>query len=566
MWNFSSRFVICLNVAVNSIIISASALKSAPNVVVVGSGWGGWGTAATLLSEMNCKVTLIDAIADPSSSNAESSMYTTLYGNRKPFELGTKGFWKDYPNIYDLVEKLGLKEDETFTECTKSSFYSPFGLEATAPVFSSYPKLPSPLGQIFASFSLFERLPVYDRVSIAGLLYAMIDFNKDEKTFIKYDKMTANELFIRCGVSKRLVEDFLKPTLLVGLFKPPEELSAAITLELLYFYALAHQTSFDVKWIKRKSINSVIINPLAEKLKKNFDLTILGNSKVDKINLDDKTNKIKSISFTTRKENGKYEQNVINDIDACVLAVGANGLKGILRNSPEIAKISPELTAAASLNGIDVIACRLWLDKVVPTNTPANVLSRFAGLRGAGGTFFMLDQLQGNTLPLWGGTEPQGSVVACDFYNAGELLHLSEKDLVSLLIDDLLPKAVKEFSSAKVVDAIVVKCPQAVNWFGPGSFLKRPPLSIPSVPNLAMAGDWVRMGTWEHGSKGLCQERAFVSGIQAANSLARSGALGIENKFKRGSVLPVRDDELQVKIGRSVNQIAKSCISLEPKK
>ena len=32
------------------------------------------------------------------------------------------------------------------------------------------------------------------------------------------------------GVSERLVEDFLKPTLLVGLFKPPEELSAAATI------------------------------------------------------------------------------------------------------------------------------------------------------------------------------------------------------------------------------------------------------------------------------------------------------------------------------------------------
>jgi hypothetical protein len=27
----------------------------------------------------------------------------------------------------------------------------------------------------------------------------------------------------------------------VGLFKPPEELSAAVAMELLYFYALAHQ-------------------------------------------------------------------------------------------------------------------------------------------------------------------------------------------------------------------------------------------------------------------------------------------------------------------------------------
>ena len=62
--------------------------------------------------------------------------------------------------------------------------------------------------------------------------------------------MTAHELFVRFGLSKRLVDDFIRPTLLVGLFKPPEELSAAVTMELLYYYALAHQTSFDVRWIK----------------------------------------------------------------------------------------------------------------------------------------------------------------------------------------------------------------------------------------------------------------------------------------------------------------------------
>ena len=50
--------------------------------------------------------------------------------------------------------------------------------------------------------------------------------------------------------SLRLVQDFITPTLLVGLFKPPEELSALVVMELLYYYALAHQDSFDVRWIK----------------------------------------------------------------------------------------------------------------------------------------------------------------------------------------------------------------------------------------------------------------------------------------------------------------------------
>ena len=49
----------------------------------------------------------------------------------------------------------------------------------------------------------------------------------------------------------------------------------------------------------------------------------------------------------------------------------------------------------------------LWCCRYIATEAPANVLSRFEGLRGAGGTFFMLDQLQPDKDALWGGETPQ---------------------------------------------------------------------------------------------------------------------------------------------------------------
>jgi hypothetical protein len=117
-----------------------------------------------------------------------------------------------------------------FTPFTNSSFYSPDGLEATAPVFSeakfpelpflgglsgeTFPQLPSPLGQVLATFPLFERIPLSDRASMVGLLVATIDcLGSDESVQEKYDRMTAHDLFIRFGLSERLVEDFIKPTL-----------------------------------------------------------------------------------------------------------------------------------------------------------------------------------------------------------------------------------------------------------------------------------------------------------------------------------------------------------------
>ena len=46
----------------------------------------------------------------------------------------------------------------------------------------------------------------------------------------------------RFGVSRALYEEFLRPLLLVGLFAPPEELSAAAVLGTFYFYS-AHLLS-----------------------------------------------------------------------------------------------------------------------------------------------------------------------------------------------------------------------------------------------------------------------------------------------------------------------------------
>ena len=455
-----------------------------------------------------------------------------------------------------MCGELGLKEENVFTEFTNSSFYSPDGLEATAPVFSSaeFPQLPSPLGQVLATFPLFERIPLADRASMVGLLLATIDcLGGDESVQQQYDRMTAHDLFIRFKLSKRLVEDFIKPTLLVGLFKPPEELSALVVMELLYYYALAHQDSFDVRWIKNGTVSDSLILPLSEYLIDNYDLKVLGGCAVGEISTEENGENMRAskVSYTNFKTKEQLE---IRDVDGVVLALGCKGMANVIGSSPDLSKY-PVFSKAASLKGIDVISVRLWLDTTVETRTPANVFSRFEALRGAGGTFFMLDQLQSDSIEeLWGDDTPQGSVLACDFYNAGALLSMKDEDIVDVLMKELLPNAVPKFADAKVVDSWVGKYAGTVSWFSPGSYDLRPPLEGASdqLPNVKCAGDWVRMGEKEHGAKGLCQERAYVSGIQAANSLIQSTTSSSKTN-KEISVLPVREDELQFKLGIQAN-------------
>ena len=547
----------------------SSSKSTKKKFVVVGAGWGGWGAAKALCeSEVDADITIIDALPDPTGKTP----YLSASG--KPVEAGTRGFWKDYPNINALCAELGLKEEQVFTDFANSSFYSPDGLEATAPVFSNakfpefpdipflsslsgqkLPELPSPLGQILATFPLFERIPLADRASMIGLLVATVDcLGGDDKVQAQYDRMTAHDLFVRFDLSPRLVEDFIKPTLLVGLFKPPEELSALVVMELLYYYALAHTDSFDVRWIKNGTVSDSLIAPLASKLQDEYDLKVLGGCRVGKISLSPPPGEGNKQWATTveyqRTPNGRVT--VIDNVDGVILALTCKGMQGVVEKSPDLAQF-PVFSQAASCSGIDVISCRLWLDQTVPTRTPANVFSRFEELRGAGGTFFMLDQLQSDSLvELWGGDEPQGSVVACDFYNAGALLSLPDNAIVDILMKDLLPSAVTAFAGAKVVDSWVGRYPGAVSWFAPGTFSKRPPLegAGPDVlPNVKCAGDWVRMGEREHGAKGLCQERAFVSGLEAANALLRDCCLVSHPHV----VLPVREDEVQFRTAVALN-------------
>jgi hypothetical protein len=77
------------------------------------------------------------------------------------------------------------------------------------------------------------------------------------------------------------------------------------------------------------------------------------------------------------------------------------------------------------------------------------------------------------------------------------------------------------------------------------------------------SGAWFKSG--EHGSKGLCQERAFVSGMLAADTvidqLSKSNKLDdpidgtmVGTAVRRSAIQPIRVDEVQVRVGRRVNK------------
>jgi uncharacterized protein with NAD-binding domain and iron-sulfur cluster len=109
-----------------------------------------------------------------------------------------------------------------------------------------------------------------------------------------------------------------------------------------------------------------------------------------------------------------------------------------------------------------------------------------------------------------------------------------------------------QFADAKVVDSAVLRFPRAVTHFSPGSAKYRPTQAT-SFDNLFLAGDWVK--GLEHGANGLSQERAWVSGLAAANLVVQRLGQG-----RPADILPVEPDEPHISLAREANRAVKSAL------
>ncbi|KAG9442876.1 hypothetical protein H6P81_018730 [Aristolochia fimbriata] len=470
-------------------------------VVVVGTGWAGLAAAHHLSKQEDVSVTMLDAGC--------------------PDEVGTSGFWYPYRNIFSLVDELGIRP---FTNWTRSAKYSPEGLEVELPIYGDCPRLPAPFGAL--AYTQFRRLPVVDQLTSLPLMAAVVDFDNTDVAWRKYDPITARELFKQYGCSERLYQEAFNPILQVGLFAPAEQCSAAAALGMLYYFLLAHQKDFDVKWC-RGTVNEKIFEPWVESMK-------LKNCQFHK----NKT----VIDFALDEETGGVSEVICGresyPADAVILALGVSHLQEIVKKS-SVLKTKQEFLNVMNLAAIDVVSVRMRLDRRIYIPKASNACFGFD--ESSGWTFFDLNAIYDEYKD-----EPV-TVVAADFYYANQLLPLTDEQIVSKA-KSYLSKCVKEFEDASVMQQEVFKYPKSVTHFFPGSY-KYMMRGSTSFPNFFMAGDWIinRHGSWS-------QEKAYVSGLEAANRVVDYFG---EGEFAR--IIPVEEDEPHIQalrnLNRSINEI-----------
>ncbi|MBV6624196.1 MAG: FAD-dependent oxidoreductase [Rivularia sp. (in: Bacteria)] len=476
-------------------------------VVVVGAGWAGLG-ATHHLAKQGYDVTLLEAGSYPGGLVAG---WKTEKG--KSVEAGIHGFWYPYRNIFALINELNINP---FTTWTRSSQYSPAGLEVESPIFQDLPRLPTPLGTFI--YTQFQRLPLVDRLSALPLLYALIDFDNSDAAWRRYDYVTARELFKQFGVSARLYHESFEPMLLVGLFAPGEQCSAAATLGMLYYFILAHQPDFDVVWC-RGTVGEQIFRPWVEKITQAGG-KVLANKRVTELIIDG--NQVKSVVCGDE----------VFDADAVVFSVGINAMKKIVANSKSLQTRS-EFRNLKNLNSIDVLATRLWFDRKIHIPRPSNACFGFD--KTTGWTFFDLNALHDEY------KDEPGTVVEVDFYHANQFISLSDEEIIPI-VQSYLTTCVPAFANAKVIDSSVIRLPQAVTHFSPGSYQNMLPART-SLNNLFMSGDWI---ITRHGS--FSQEKAYVTGLEAANFV-----VNYLRKGANANILPVEADEAHIQFARTIN-------------
>ena len=498
-----------------------SAVDSPYSVVIVGGGWAGFSAAdAIAASKEDVQIHLLDA--SPRGPGGLAGGWRTPNLNRT-VEAGLHGFWREYRNTFDTIEKrIGLDIDSVLTPFTPSTLVSSNGRVAVAPVLGDdentrgtkspsmtsvvasmgdpnrlaeeiAPLLPPPLDvALLTEFDEQSRLSIQDRITGIGLLGAWADFGQeDRESWLRYDDVTAENLFRSvAAVSPQLYDEVVLPLLHVLPMCPGYDCSAAAALSCFHVFALQTKGAFDVRWC-RGTITEKIFNPWAENLQRDGGVDIQGASRVTGIDSNVEGGKPYRVSIN----NGENEI----DCDAVILAVGATTAGRIVESCPPLQSVSGLSNQWKQLRGITCVAVRLFVDKANGMKFTSSMIESPVVVCGPGvgniptlvETGFCVYDLSRLQDEFSAHGDKDDMAFEVDFFRADYLADMEDDEILQVALDAMSTALGLEpyLSSNDLADSSVFRARKAVSHFCVGSAKLSPPVRLKK--GLYVCGDWV---------------------------------------------------------------------------
>ena len=207
------------------------------------------------------------------------------------------------------------------------------------------------------------------------------------------------------------------------------------------------------------------------------------STRVTGFDIDNKGSKrIKSVKC--KAKDGSTQEFAADDV---IFAVGAKALNALATFCPELS-CHEEFRRFGNLRGTSVLATRVFLDRNVTIPYSANACWGFD--EAVGMTMFDIRTLHGNDADTV--KDAPGSVIEVDYYHANRILIMNDEDIVAKVKSDLDTILGIPCKKARVVDAAIVRLPEGVNWYFPGSYKDMPQVKSSSLRNVYFAGDIVK--------------------------------------------------------------------------
>ena len=483
--------------------------SSTAHVVVVGGGVGGI-SAAIELAERGLSVTVLEragALGGKVRGWRDKDGYS--------LEHGLHGWWLDYGNFRDLLERVGAKTNLTapvgpFTIVHRNGIVDRLTFSDRSSPFHV-------LGALRGLKSVGWR----GKFSAIRAGLKIVAFESDNE-YGELDCIDFHTWMKSAGVSAKAIQAVFEPTIRSNLFLPIEQTSAAAGINAIKG-ALYTRNSWRFSWL-RGNTNDYLWRPLAAHLMNLGGRIDLG-VRVTGLELD--TNRVNTVLCCKK---GSSEKKV--RADYVILSVDIESCKAIIRRS--LGHIS-FFNDIFNLSTTDVLVTRTWFKSNVHLEYPHAMLLGFRIVDSfIDVSRFQREMRNFDTL-----------VIETQSYLAQSWMDASENTIRDLVLRDLRD-ALPELKDIPFFKSVVIRHPGQFAAFGLGCDTFRPTPCTP-ITNLYMAGDWIRTP-----ERLMFMENAVVSARRAASAILQSE---IQETVP---IVPLRQPDATVlaiqKFGRSVRK------------